>query len=801
MYNDTVWEYRKELPELAEDITRLQVPVENREKGVIGITALLADDQGREITRSHFRYWVIDKNKTVRNPLFGYENRSDVFPVWAVKLTEKIYCEMGAGFQRNFYWGEKYTTFDASSADFLQYLNVKNSLITAPLNMTVINYLYRDSLIAYYNKDYLTKPFALSPDAFKTELTRWGNGFTGILELNKGVITHFEIINELNLNRIKFETAPSKETVIMTADRYIELLKIARACINQTAPKVKIGSCFCRIDLPYIKMLIDAGMLNYIDFLSFHLYQGTPETPPVYEQLAELKSLIQSKKNDLPVYNSEQYFGYRNFLNVWSEYDKAYYSDFEDDYVGRIIQNYLHHSANNIPLALFAAPETAFLPGISSPVYYQYTVGAYRNLSQLLNGIEKGKSLDLKKNLRSFLFERTDQKKIVSFNMKDYGKTGTIIRSPLWEQVLDINGNPVNKNDIDISYLPCYAIYPEKVSSEAVIADVRSLDYFGFNSPFQTECVIARDGTILIRSSNASGKPQSEEIIFESLPAAWSSVPSLQMSNAAPGKWFEKSLGRLEPDRDWRLAYNLQYRESYKDGEDVILKKLPSFDIPFRAGISIDGSLAEWKSARRLLLDENNLSKDFSQGKDKHSGTDDLSAEIALCWDSDNLYIALKVRDNTAMPLAKTAGSLYNNDSVQVYLDLNNDNVSQEFKAYDYNDALYQIGFYQGSDKPIAYLEKNPSGRYIGEANMEKGIDPDVKIAYSKTESGYLYEIAFPATTLPNLLLGSGSELGIDILINDNDGSGRKQALTLGAIGKEPHYNSFLWKSARLIKD
>lgn len=73
-----------------------------------------------------------------------------------------------------------------------------------------------------------------------------------------------------------------------------------------------------------------------------------------------------------------------------------------------------------------------------------------------------------------------------------------------------------------------------------------------------------------------------------------------------------------------------------------------------------------------------------------------------------------------------------------------------------------------------------------------------MKVAYQKTNNGYIYELAFPEAALPFLKFTSGSEFALDILINDNDSNGRKQGLTFSSVGNEPHGSSFTWKTVRL---
>jgi Carbohydrate family 9 binding domain-like/Carbohydrate binding domain len=802
IYGKNVWKRVIPLSGLKKGLTSLDVNIKNQEKGVIGVRAILLNTSGKEISKGFWRYWVIDNKKVVLNPLFGYENRVAVYPVWAVKKVEKIFSLMGAGFHRNFLWPEKYSPLNPTDPKVLKYLRNKHSMIIKSgrkVNMTTVGYLYKDSLLSHYNKKYGTEVCKLTPTEFNKELKKWTDGFAKIIQATSPVITHYEIQNEINLHRIKkFKNAPSDGHVIMNPKRYVQMLKKAREIIAKFSLQSKIGVNLCRIDMPYLRKLVNAGALKYIDFFSFHSYQGTPESPPVIKQIAELKKFLNHYRKNIPIFNSEQYFGVRSYLNVWSEYGKVYYSDNEDDFVGRIIQNYLHHAAAGVPFALFAFTDTAFMLGNSNSIYYYYTAGAYRNLSQLLTGVKDGENLNLNEALRSFIFEREDGKKIVSFNTKEYGKVGKVLRSKLWSEVLDINGNRIETKEIKLQYLTCYAVYPPGISKEKAIADLKNLNFLGLSSPFETKLLLAKDGNVKFTSVNITGKPQSEKLTFESLPEKWKPIAPILLKNITPKGKNEKFLGKLSDSRDWRKTYIIKYAEEYPDGFDRKIRKLPSLDINKVKNIVVDGKLDDWKKARWLKLDKRNLSKDFSRGKRPCKGDDDLSAELALGWDKENFYIVLKVNDNILNPISKHENYLFNKDSIQVYFDLKNDNAAPVFKAYDFNDVFYQIGFHKGVKQPLAFLEKNPAGRYIGAGNQTKGVDSDVKIAYKKTNNGYIYEMAFPEATLPFIKFMSGSEFALDILINDNDGKGRKQGLTFSSVGNEPHGSSFTWKAVRL---
>lgn len=140
---------------------------------------------------------------------------------------------------------------------------------------------------------------------------------------------------------------------------------------------------------------------------------------------------------------------------------------------------------------------------------------------------------------------------------------------------------------------------------------------------------------------------------------------------------------------------------------------------------------------------------------------------------------------------------MFHNDSIQVYFDLLNNHEDGVGETVQ-DDMFYTLGL----DKnriAVAYMDKNPSGRYIGDANLTKGIDHDVKLAFKKTQKGYLWEVLIPQTTMPYAKLTNGSIFAFSIIINDNDGKGRKQGLTMTPKGTEPYGRMKHWQAVQLV--
>ena len=90
----------------------------------------------------------------------------------------------------------------------------------------------------------------------------------------------------------------------------------------------------------------------------------------------------------------------------------------------------------------------------------------------------------------------------------------------------------------------------------------------------------------------------------------------------------------------------------------------------------------------------------------------------------------------------------------------------------------------------------------IHELNLEtRGIDSALKLSWERPdEHTLIYHIFFPAATLPYISFREGTSFGFSLLVNDDDGKGRKDGLTLAPKGTEPFRNPHLYKDLVLIR-
>jgi alpha-L-fucosidase/lysophospholipase L1-like esterase len=140
-----------------------------------------------------------------------------------------------------------------------------------------------------------------------------------------------------------------------------------------------------------------------------------------------------------------------------------------------------------------------------------------------------------------------------------------------------------------------------------------------------------------------------------------------------------------------------------------------------------------------------------------YGGAADLSGSVWVTWDEDYLNIAAAIRDNVHSQ-EQTEGQIWLGDSIQFALSpgMPGDQTSM----YEFGMALTPAG-------PQLYRWSAIEG--------ETGLmaDPALAVARDETRQETYYELALPWTELSPILPDDGL-FGLSLLVNDNDGHGRK---------------------------
>lgn len=195
-----------------------------------------------------------------------------------------------------------------------------------------------------------------------------------------------------------------------------------------------------------------------------------------------------------------------------------------------------------------------------------------------------------------------------------------------------------------------------------------------------------------------------------------------------------------------------------------------------RAGeVVIDGDLSEWDTGKALKIDSENQIIDQIEHWD---GASDCSMEAYAMWDEENLYIAMKLLDDT--PLVYREGfPLDELDAVIFFLstDPDADPGRTEYAATDWRVVQSAYG-YKGEYDFFNYIDRDMIADPMGwETQGEYGdelVFDDYEAAIAEVEGGIVWESKIPLHNLsneniPQLVPAAGMTVGFDFSVLDVD--------------------------------
>jgi hypothetical protein len=179
--------------------------------------------------------------------------------------------------------------------------------------------------------------------------------------------------------------------------------------------------------------------------------------------------------------------------------------------------------------------------------------------------------------------------------------------------------------------------------------------------------------------------------------------------------------------------------------------------------IQIDGTISsgEWANAQQVLL---NKAAD-TRITGSWGGPDDLSATIYTKWDDEYLYLAVEVKDNIHYQSSRGT-DIWNGDGIQFAFDPGRADVIGIRGFNEIGMALHNSG-------EVSIF------RWVA-AHGEAGDIPGnmMKTAIKRNEANktttYEAAIAWGLLLVPGVTAGNNSLFGFSLLINDNDGDGRR---------------------------
>jgi hypothetical protein len=230
-----------------------------------------------------------------------------------------------------------------------------------------------------------------------------------------------------------------------------------------------------------------------------------------------------------------------------------------------------------------------------------------------------------------------------------------------------------------------------------------------------------------------------------------------------------------------------------------------------RSAITIDGDSDDWqgipaiKTTNMKLFKSEGGTRSLPVSNRTYSGEKDLGVAYRLAWDENFLYLHVAVSDDTAwFPALKSASGDWSKDSLQVYIDTLGDNARRLSKeSFDFNDYNYDISLTSATGKVNVFRRAAPEQQIAGglDAPKPNTVEPNVKAAVKITATGYAVEVAFPRLLIAPLDLKPNTFFRLGLMVNDNDGKGRKGGMSnLPTKGMTPYANPVHWPGVLLVK-
>jgi hypothetical protein len=201
---------------------------------------------------------------------------------------------------------------------------------------------------------------------------------------------------------------------------------------------------------------------------------------------------------------------------------------------------------------------------------------------------------------------------------------------------------------------------------------------------------------------------------------------------------------------------------------------------------TIDGDWSEWKD----VTTEYPIGI-VVWGPDQRSGDADLTGSFHVGWDDNNLYIAVKVRDDTYVQNA-TGENIYKGDSVEILMDTK---LQEDFYTTTLSPDDFQLGLSPGRGDVSGTKEA-----YLWLPQNIAGARTNITIAAIQSNGVWRLEAAIPWNTFETKPT-AGQHMGFAISISDDDTPGTtEQQSMVSNIGTRKLTDPTTWGDIQFTK-
>ncbi|MGG1638381.1 S-layer homology domain-containing protein [Paenibacillus sp. NRS-1760] len=215
-------------------------------------------------------------------------------------------------------------------------------------------------------------------------------------------------------------------------------------------------------------------------------------------------------------------------------------------------------------------------------------------------------------------------------------------------------------------------------------------------------------------------------------------------------------------------------RVEFEEQEPYVYEGNFSFNPIYQGAISVNDRIEP-------EIDALSPTMDLSQGKpvllSGHSGQIELSGQAWLHYDQDHLYMTAKIKDDVHAASASGA-DIWNNDSIQFAL---SPGIPGESRGW------YEYGISDTPNGPQIYRWTTMGGLPAGP--LQNG---EAAVTRDEEHKLTIYKLALPWSELTPIQPQRGDVMSFSLLVNENDGKGRRGWLEWGSgIGNEKRPSMF----------
>ncbi len=613
-------------------------------------------------------------------------------------------------------WDPKYEIFDKIVETFSRY---------------GVNF---DFVMSYKRKD----DKAVPPVA---DLEKSREYYRDLFTRYKGRVWGWEVLNE-----------PDWHPAAPSTDDYVKLAHIAREELDKADPDAKLlSSGFCAFDLPKKGKYQRDVMIKCNDIFDFHCFHGHAAFPS-YSKVTVDKLLLPLRKDNnitIPWYSNETALSsgnhsekeqaeaiFKKLLFAWSRGTIGYnwYNlRNKSDNPHNVDQNYGMFSMDFYPKAIYPA---------------------FNTVASLFRDKEYVRQLPLPDDIYVYEFKSGDEIVLGAWS-ENCSQYRILLETDASEaELIDLMGNaaPAEKMG-SLIILPCTAEVTAlrlkgatKVKMVPAAVELQLPELLMPEKSYPVECKFHNP------------EPRAQDYSFTlSTPDFVTVKPDCGTVNVAPGgKAVRKAVLKVTDKYKVASGEPIPLTLEYRAGNGKPDRVVRSVTIARQFAPSLDGEpLFELNKASQITMLNCSSSDEYWRW---HS-PDDLSAEVWLGMTDKALLLKVRVKDDIHYQVFDEK-HFKEGDSIQVSL-------KTKDMAFQCEPNFYHSK--EGQDK--VFIAYTPPGLDIDRGAAEK----QIKFSFKRTGDISSYNIEIPLSVFkinPDSLLKDGFRF--NILVNDNDGHGRK---------------------------